>query len=328
MIQFLKAATLAFGFFTGPIDIAAGPTNSPAPAAIDPAFRPGITLLKQTTGFIEPPAATNGWQPRLCLWVGVKVTENSKRTIGFVEMTALPPPLTNHLGQPWTPTLRTNAFSWSPTNKAEYISAWYPVRLRVFDESGKKLKEGWTSMPLGLATNGLMEMCRLSFEKYSGTNASALNPTNGPPDPDVMRSFGGGFLWMITVFGQLQTRTELSDIWSRAHCAFRLPGLWTLASSVFKGLTIRIEPHLTEVSTLSGPETDGGRWYRLPVGLTSNGRNLTSVEIIVGPGDGAEILLAGIRTIRAVHPTKPKQEFFAQVLAAGMSTEPAPAKSP
>jgi hypothetical protein len=38
---------------------------------------------------------------------------------------------------------------------------------------------------------------------------------------------------------------------------------------------------------------------------------------MVGPAHGAEMLLAGIRSIRARHPTKPKQEFLAQVLAAG-----------
>jgi hypothetical protein len=50
-------------------------------------------------------------------------------------------------------------------------------------------------------------------------------------------------------------------------------------------------------------------------------RKLTSVEIIVGPPHGAEMLLAGIRSIRAAHPTKPKTEFLAQVLAVGTVLE-------
>ena len=56
--------------------------------------------------------------------------------------------------------------------------------------------------------------------------------------------------------------------------------------------------------------------------LNSGKRNLTRVEIIVGPAHGAEMLLAGIRSIRAAHPTKPKQQFLAQVLAAGTVREP------
>ena len=61
---------------------------------------------------------------------------------------------------------------------------------------------------------------------------------------------------------------------------------------------------------------------RLAVQLNSGKRNLTRVEIIVGPARGAEMLLAGIRSIRAAHPTRPKQEFLAQVLAAGTVHEP------
>ena len=46
---------------------------------------------------------------------------------------------------------------------AEYISSLYPVRLRVFDGSGRQLKEGEATMPWGLLTNGLADMCRLSM---------------------------------------------------------------------------------------------------------------------------------------------------------------------
>jgi hypothetical protein len=43
---------------------------------------------------------------------------------------------------------------------------------------------------------------------------------------------------------------------------------------------------------------------------------------VVGPAHGAEMLLAGIRSIRARHPTKPKQEFIVEVLAAGSVLAP------
>jgi hypothetical protein len=57
--------------------------------------------------------------------------------------------------------------------------------------------------------------------------------------------------------------------------------------------------------------------YRLPVDLNSGTRNLTRAELVVGPASGAEMLMGGIRSIRATHPLKPEQQFFVQVLSAG-----------
>ncbi len=75
---------------------------------------------------------------------------------------------------------------------------------------------------------------------------------------------------------------------------------------------------------MANPATAGEAepFYRLPVDLSSGKRNLTRVEIIVGPAHGAGMLLAGIRSMHARHPNKPKQEFLAQVLAAGTVREP------
>jgi hypothetical protein len=99
--------------------------------------------------------------------------------------------------------------------------------------------------------------------------------------------------------------------------------VWTLVTSLFTGFSVSLEPRLKEV-TLVKASTSGhaGLLYRLPVDLKSDERNLSRVEIIVGPAHGAEMLLAGIRSIRAAHPTKQKQEFLAQVLAAGTVREP------
>ena len=193
-------------------------------------------------------------------------------------------------------------------------------------------------MAWGMLTNGLLDLCRLGFEAY-------YNQTNLPitrADPPVRkgegrgegkasdatklrnydefaRATGGGFLWMIGMLYDLQTVPAVADVWAKAQCAIRRPGAWTIATSVVTGsLTLSIEPRLEEV-TLANTATAGHAesLYRLPVDLSSGRRNLTRVEIIVGPAHGAGMLLAGIRSIRAAHPTKPKQEFLAQVLAVG-----------
>ena len=317
-------------------------TNDPPPT-LDPAFSAGLATLKQAAGFIEDPRPSTDWKPDLQLLVGVKAVEGSKRIIYFVQLTTLRPPLTN--SGPWQPTLRTNDWAWSSSNKAQFVTSLYPVRVRVFDETGRRLKEGQTPMAWGMLTNGLLDLCRLGFEAYHHSNQTNSPITRADPpvrkgerrgegkesDATKLRNYdefaratGGGFLWMIGMLYDLQTVPAVADVWAKAQCAIRRPSAWTIAASVVKGLTLSldIEPRLKEV-TLANTATvgDAEPRYRLPVDLNSGKRNLTRVEIIVGPAHGAEMLLAGIRSIRAAHPTKPKQEFLAQVLAAGTGEE-------
>jgi len=321
--------------------------GAPVPAtdgASDPAFAPGLALLKQMTGITESRAEElqTDWRPNLQLLIGVKAIEGAKATVGFVELTTLQPPPTNAAGRPWSPGRQTNSFTWSNTNEtpavshaATYISRLYPVRVRVFDEAGRKLKEGQTMLPWGLLTNGLADMCRLSLEFSVHKNRSA---TNGPPgaksykvktdentvhpeDLDKLaESLGGGFIWLMTLLQQIQTVPAVHDLWKKAHCAFRLPELKTMAISVVTGdFALSVEPRLEEVSLApsraAGPAVP--EQYRLPVDLTSGSRNLTRAELVVGPATGAEILLGGIRSVRATHPLKPQQQFLVQVLASG-----------
>jgi hypothetical protein len=55
--------------------------------------------------------------------------------------------------------------------------------------------------------------------------------------------------------------------------------------------------------------------------LNCDRHNLSRIEIIVGPAHEAEMLLAGVCSIRATHSTGSKHEFLAQVLAARTSPE-------
>jgi hypothetical protein len=154
-----------------------------SPPTRDPAFSAGLATLKQATGFVEDSGASTDWKPNLQLLVGVKAVEGSKRTIHFVQLTTLPPPPTNSLGQPWQPILRTNDWAWSASNTAQFVSTLYPVRVRVFDETGRQLKEGQTPMAWGMLTNGLMDMCRLGFEAHHHnyqTNSPRSRPDAHP----------------------------------------------------------------------------------------------------------------------------------------------------
>jgi len=79
---------------------------------------------------------------------------------------------------------------------------------------------------------------------------------------------------------------------------------------------------LTDVAVVkAGKAGEPGPLYRFPADLKNGKRKLVSVEFIVGPSSGAEVMLVGVRSIRAVHPTKPDREFVAQVLAAGSAPE-------
>jgi len=307
-----------------------------APTMPDPAFAAGFAALQQATGFIPQPTShtQSVWQPNLQLWVGVKAVTGTKQTIYFVQLTTLPPPLTNATGTGWEPARRTNDWAWSPSNKVQFVTPLYPVRARVYDATGRQLKEGQTPMAWGMATNGLFDLCRISREIYGNlTNApdfrSGAGPSSTAPEPranaELMCATGGGFLWMFGMLHDLQTVPAVADVWGQAQCAIRWPSAWTLATSLVTGLTIGLEPRVEKVSFApDNPADPAGPLYLLPVDLTSEKRDLTHAEIVVGPARGAEMLLAGIRSIHAAHPTKPKQEFLAQVLGAGTASPEQP----
>jgi hypothetical protein len=324
----------------------ASATEEPsALTTVDPAFAPGLATLKKASGFIKDPPNQSpaDWQPNLQLLVGVKAIEGSKQTINFVQLTTLPPPLTNATGLPWQPGLRTNDWAWSPSNRAQFVCTLYPVRARVFDETGRLLKEGQTPMAWGMLTNGLMDLCRLSLEFFPPGTNSILTGSDGdlpsgrradgkledeettarkPQENEaLMLATGGGFLWMIQMFSDLQTVPAVANVWEKAQCAVRWPGVWTMLTSVFKGFNLSIEPQVKQVTLVNAAAGDPGPLYHLPVNLDCDKRNLSRVEIIVGPAHGAEMLLAGIRSIHASHPSKKKHEFLAQVLAAGTVPE-------
>jgi hypothetical protein len=113
----------------------------------------------------------------------------------------------------------------------------------------------------------------------------------------------------------------VAEVWGKAQCAIRWPSAWSIIKIPVKGIAIALVPRPEKVTLANATGERVGPLYRLPVDLECDQRNLSRVEIIVGPAHGAEMLMAGIRSIHARHPTKPKQEFFTQVLAAGTVRE-------
>jgi hypothetical protein len=200
---------------------------------IDASFKAGLAKVKQAAGTVpaDPAALGNDWRPGLQLLVGVKAVEGSKQTIYFIELTTVQPPATNSSGQPWQPLLRTNRWAWGPTNRMKFITTNYPVQVRVFDEKGRALKQGQTPMAWGMPTNSLFDLCTVSAEVYgSATNKVEVphdeKSRKAPQDPRIMSSMGGGFLWMMRMFGDLQSVPTVADVWSKAQCAFRWPSIW------------------------------------------------------------------------------------------------------
>ena len=321
-------------------------TAQSAGETIDPAFVTGLATLKKTTGTIEnqPGGPHVGWKPNLQLLIGVKAVESSRQTVGFVELTTLRPPKTNETGQLWSPDLQTNAFYWSNTNgvspvhrEAAFVSTLYPVRVRVFNQIGRELKSGQTMLPWGLLTNGLADVCRVSLEfsfhkkktseresadKRSFRVEAGENPDSPEATDELARSFGGGFIWLVTMLRQVQTVPAVNGLWKKAHCSFRLPPVKNIVVGALTGdFDLTVEPRLDEVAVTDGYSSPAanaaGPQYRLPVDLMSGDRNLTRAELVIAPASGAELLMGGIRSVRATHPTKPHQQFFVQVLSAG-----------
>ena len=178
-----------------------------------------------------------------------------------------------------------------------------------------------------MLTNGLLDMCRVSLEIFPAETRTNERPVSleglTPADTDrLMRAVGGGFLWMTDMLGNLQTVPAAADVWKQAQCAIRMPGAWTIIRGLFTGVSLEIEPRLHAVTLdESAPPAGFAPLYVLPLDLKSDSRILSHVQIILGPARGAEMLLAGIRSIRAVHPTKPQHEFLAQVIAAGTASD-------
>lgn len=316
------------------------------PISIDPAFESGLTALKKATGFTREANDQQTAARDLRLLIGVKALEGAKRSLYFVELTTIRASETN-----FPSTTYTNRISWpgseaaSPANMVfEFVYRLAPLRVRVFDENTRLLKQGQAFVPWELMTNSLADTCRfcVALQEIQALPANdqrqrthALEQLLGGSVSDssawarLRRPVAGGLLSLGGLFAECLSTPALNDICEKAQCVIRMPGAWSTLSAALGGKPdLSLDPRfLTEITVLKMDSV--GPLYRFPADLKNGKRKLVSVDFIVGPSSGAEVILAGIRSIRAVHPTKPDREFFAQVLASGTAPEEkSPAEHP
>ncbi|HLH52192.1 MAG TPA: hypothetical protein VKY92_01050 [Verrucomicrobiae bacterium] len=327
---------------------ASGSSPGPASTSFDPAFEAGLAALRKATGIVkgvgdQKQADTNS---DLQLLIGVKATEGAKRSVYFVELTTIRAHRTNSVSMPSDSVLYTNRVSWpgpahaSHTNMPfEFVYSLAPLRVRVFDENARLQKQGQTVVPWELMTNSLANVCRICLdlqaiqaipEKNKKARKRALEQllggsVDGAIDwAKVMRPVAGGVLTVGGLLAESLSTPTLNEIRDKAEGVIRLPGAWAMLSTAFGGkLDLALDPRfLSDVAVVkTAIQGDAGVLYRFPADLKNGKRTLVSVEFVVGPSTGAEVMVAGIRYVRAVHPTRPDREFVAQVLAAGIASD-------
>ena len=341
-----ETVLLVMGFACVAAAVSSASSPQPPYKPVDPVFESGLAALRKNCGITESTTEPQAVAKRdLRVLIGVESADGAKRLLYFVELTTMLASNTNAAGAGST-RLYTNRVSWPGLDSAshgnisfEFVYTLAPLRVRVFDEKARLQKQGQAIVPWELMTNSLADVCRICVavqtiqaipEKDKEARKKAIEEliggsvTNSVDWAKVMRPVAGGVLTLGGLFTECLSTPALSDIREKAQGVIRLPGTWAMLSTALGGkLDLALDPRfLTDASTLkAGGERDAGTLYRFPADLKSGKRKLVSVEFVVGPSNGPHVMLAGIRCIRAVHPTKPGREFVAQVLAAGTAYE-------
>ncbi len=282
----------------------------------DGIFARGLEAVQRTLANspgMEAPKGTE-WSPDLQLIIGVAARNGTKQVVRFVEISTLPDPA--GAGSDGAMALSTNIATWKQSDEATHhsvavVSRLRPIRVRVFDDGGRLLKEGMSKLPWEILTNGLASTCKESLVSKSVPEA----PMTEVFAAGMMR----GMMALVTVFSSIQSSSALDSICDDARCAVQMPGFWTMAGALIGiPLSVSLQPRFKDAIPIevNGVAEDENESYRLPVDVQSGHRILTSMEIVAGPSTGARVLLAGMQSVRAVHPSKPNQEFQAIVLVA------------
>ncbi len=323
-----------------------------APPPVDDAFTNGLAVVKTASGFraLQANAAFPEWRTNLCLLLGFRVDKGTERFVRLVELTTLPPPPANASGNASRPAdakfeCTVDASSFCPTSRVyRFVSPRYPVRVRVFSGEGRLLAESQATLAWKFLTNGLVDSCVSSKATRSlpgaAPDSAAANPAGGTPDASspnadspaarlageasVMR----GLASLVALFGDALGCDALSELRDHAVLVVRPPNLLKIVFSL--GLNLNLEPHFDRATLL--PARAGAPdqlRVRFPADLSQGKRLLATVELVAGSTEGSYFLTAGVRAIRAVHPTKPERRLLAQVLAVGViDAKPDPAAQP
>ena len=347
-----------------PIDFSAPP--------IDASFTNGLAAVKSYCRFqeIEPTAVFPEWRTNLSLILGFRIDSGASRFVNLIEITTLPPSLTNAPGKPAAPPAATfsvrceNSTLCSTARVYRFTSPRYPVRVRVFDEHGRFLKESRDAFAWNFLTNGLADACRLlkattvlsdafydTAKRGGAEDLLVLVRTNelnsllldvqhaedqraSPTPPmtlikgvllEVERRSIPAVTTLVGLFGDTLACGALEDVRDHAMAVVRPP---SILKTVFNlGLNLNLNPQFQDCVVFPNRSGTGDeRQVLFPAQLDQGKRLLVSVDFIAGSTKGPYFLTGGVRAIRAVHPTKPDHRLLAQVLAAGTAGSTTPSQ--
>lgn len=311
-----------------------------APPPVDDAFTNGLAVMKAASGFreVEATSVFPDWRTNLCLLLGFRVDNGAERFVRLVELTTLPPPPTNALGgAKASPGAKfeftADASNYCPTSRVHrFTSPRYPVRVRVFSEQGRLLKESRETLAWQFLTNGLVGPC-VTLKSLNDLTAAAHGANAGASadaTPVGASTNAVNSLWLageemtarslaalVALFGDALTSDALKELRDHAVVVVRPPNLLKVIFSL--GLNLSLEPHFDRAVFFPVPaESVNGTRVLFPADLWQGKRLLVTVEFVAGSTQGPHFLAAGVRAIRAVHPTKPERRLLAQVLAVGV----------
>jgi hypothetical protein len=295
-----------------PVDFSAPP--------VDAAFTNGLAILKAASGFQEMSAdhVFPDWRTNLCMLLGFRIEDGGQPFVRLVELTTLPPSpstsrsMTNSTGQAEF-ALTFGAQPNCPTGRVYRLtSPRLPARVRLFDERGHLLQESSQKLSWQFLTNGLASSCRLL----------AAMPTNSPKSlsPDAEQALTRSVAALVGLFGDSLGADALEELRDHAMGVVRSPNWFKILLDL--NLNLNIAPYFEQtklVPARAGPTNE--MFALFPAELQQGKRVLTTVEFVAGSTVGPHFLTAGVRAIRAVHPSKPGHRLLAQVLAVGVTED-------
>ena len=125
---------------------------------------------------------------------------------------------------------------------------------------------------------------------------------------------------LLALFNDALGTDALEELRDHATPIARWPN-WFKVLAQFR-LDLNLTPHFDRSSLRRvGAGSTTEELVVFPAELTQGKRVLVNLEFLAGSTTGPHFLTAGVRTIRATHPTKPDRQLLARVLAAGLVDE-------
>jgi hypothetical protein len=270
------------------------------------------------------------WRTNLCIVLGFRVDEGSKRFVRLIEIVTLAPVSTNAVGS-----VSIQCPGLLSTGRVcRLISQRYPIRIRVFDEQGLFLDESrrsvsWQFLTNGVAAGPLVIKAMPEFAALMddpGTNNSSLRSPRlsaSTNDAQVRQLLEGEGTYLrsiaalLALFNDTLAATSLAEARDHATAVALKPNWFKVLVNL--GLRLNLEPDFDRATMLPSRDGLAGETsVAFPASLWQDKRRLVSAEFIAGSTKGAHFLTGGVRGIRAAHLTKPDHHLLIQVIAAGV----------